>query len=425
MKRQRHDDKGIFQHTLHCWKSALSVALALLVFWAAAALSPVGAAVDGQDSKPLEEIRGKMTLAQIARDYQVPAAFLIERLKLPAKTSLNEPLKDIKDRHNFEMDAVRTLVQEYRAGTGTAPVEMIAGSGATSAGTEKEEREHEKGSSSAALILALYGLFCVVMLLLLWKNRVTQAVRLAALSGAVLIFGVLFKSQIEPVRAFSQVFQALGMDRYGLLDTLLVFLAFALMTLIGVKLVCGWGCPVGTLQEMLYHLPVFTKIKKKRVPFWLSNSIRIILLVVFLIFVFGVIPGFRDQSIYRYFNPFKLFEWNFRVTAPIIVVLIFALSLFHYRVYCMWICPFGLFSWLFQNVSLFRVRVKHKTCIDCGKCVRVCPTGAAKGIYEGKNVKPDCFSCARCLAACPNGSLRYSARGALARREETVKLSKE
>jgi hypothetical protein len=35
----------------------------------------------------------------------------------------------------------------------------------------------------------------------------------------------------------------------------------------------------------------------------------------------------------------------------------------------MWICPFGLWSWVVQNASLFKVRINRHTCIECGKCV--------------------------------------------------------
>ncbi len=181
------------------------------------------------------------------------------------------------------------------------------------------------------------------------------------------------------------------------------------MTFIGVKVVCGWGCPVGTLQELLYRLPVLNKIKKKRIPFWFSNSIRVALFAFFLILVFSWISGLQDQSLYRYFSPFRLFEWNFRVTAPFFVILIFGLSLFNYRPYCMFVCPFGLFSWLIQKLTVFRVKVNRDSCLDCGKCGRACPTGAAEGILQGKTFKVDCFSCARCLNACPNDPLRYRA----------------
>ncbi|MGV8079962.1 MAG: 4Fe-4S binding protein [Syntrophales bacterium] len=392
-------------------KSIMMIVLVALFSSVAIAMASVNTADKGQLDGSTAEIRGRMTIAEIEKSYQVPAVYLIERLKLPPGTSLHEPLKELKDRHNFAMEDVQSLVREYRAGKGEAPAPAAVVSGAPKAGEEAEHREHGQEAFSAPLILVLYGLSSIVMLLLLRKNRVDRNVRLAVLAGALLIFGVLFQSQVEPLRALVQFFQALGMDRYGIWDTLLVAGAFTLITLIGVKLVCGWGCPVGALQELLYHLPVFAGIRKKRFPFWLSNGLRVSLFIMFLIFVFGWIPGFRDQSIYRYMNPFKLFEWNFRVTAPIVVAIIFALSTMQYRIYCLWICPFGLLSWLLQDVSVFRVRVDRATCINCKKCVRVCPTDAAKGIYEGKAIKVDCFSCGRCLEACPNGSLRYETPG--------------
>jgi NAD-dependent dihydropyrimidine dehydrogenase PreA subunit len=75
----------------------------------------------------------------------------------------------------------------------------------------------------------------------------------------------------------------------------------------------------------------------------------------------------------------------------------------------MFACPFGLFSWLIQGLSIFKVQFNPETCLDCGKCGRACPTRAAEGIIEGKIFKADCFSCGRCLKACPNDSLEYRA----------------
>ena len=208
---------------------------------------------------------------------------------------------------------------------------------------------------------------------------------------SLLIFGVLFRANPEPMRAIVQVFQSLALGRYSLRLPSLVFLAFALMTFIGVKLVCGWGCPVGTLQELLYRLPVFNIIKRKEIPFWFSNSVRVALFAFFLILVFGFISGLQDQSLYRYFNPFRLFEWNFRVTAPIFVILIFGLSLFNYRPYCMFVCPFGLFSWLIQNLSIFRsgsIRIPASIAENAGGPV---PRERPKGFFRERPSRPIAF----------------------------------
>jgi ferredoxin len=356
----------------------------------------------GEGEKKAEDIKGSLSLETVSREWGIPAAYLIESLKLPKDVPLDLTLKELKDRHGFTMEDVRKLVADYR--TSGKPTQAPSASPANKKGAV---HEGEKKKEGVGLPLALYGILCLLALFLLRGNKLTSRVGIWLLVPSLLVFGVLFRANPEPVRAIVQVFQSLALGMYSLQSTLLVFLAFALMTFIGVKLVCGWGCPVGTLQELLYRLPIFSQLKKRKIPFWISNSARILLFAFFLIFAFGLIFGWKDQSLYRYVNPFKLFEWNFRVTAPIFVILIFGLSLIHYRPYCMFVCPFGLFSWLIQDVSIFKIRVNQDTCLDCGKCGRACPTSAAEGILEGKTFKADCFSCARCLNACPNDSLEY------------------
>jgi ferredoxin len=379
----------------YAWPIVL-LALTVLFFQASAVWSA------GEGEKKVEEIKGSASLEAIGRDWGIPTAYLIEGLKLPKDVPLNLALKELKDRHGFTMEDVRKLVADYRASGKAGQVVSV------SAGNKKGPvHEGEKKKEGVGLPLALYGILCLIVLFLLTGKKLTNRLALWILVPSLLIFGVYFRSITEPVRAITQVFQSIALGMYSLQTTLLVFLAFALMTFIGVKLVCGWGCPVGTLQELLYRLPLLGSLKKKRIPFWISNSIRVLFFAFFLIFLLGLFFGWKDQSLYRYFNPFKLFEWNFRVTAPIFVILIFGLSLIHYRPYCMFVCPFGLFSWLIQDVSIFKIRVNQDTCLDCGKCGRACPTGAAGGILEGKTFKADCFSCARCLNACPNDSLEY------------------
>lgn len=354
--------------------------------------------------KSVNDIKGSLSLEAISRDWGVPASYLIDGLKLPKDVPLNLTLKELKDRYGFTMENVRELVKEYRSQAKLGQVTSISPDSKKRAGHEAEKRR-----GRVELPLVLYGLLCLTMLILLRKDKITDRLAILILIPSLFIFGVIFQAHPEPMRAIVNFFQSLIRGMYSIRSTLFVFSIFALMTFIGVKLVCGWGCPVGTLQELLYRLPLLGWLKKKKVPFGISNSIRIILFVLFLVFLSQLFFDWEDQSLYRYFNPFRLFEWNFRVTAPIFVILIFGFSLINYRPYCMFVCPFGLFSWLIQDLSIFRIRVNRSTCLECGKCARACPSGAAQGIMERKTFKADCFACGRCINICPNGSLEYKA----------------
>jgi hypothetical protein len=223
----------------YAW-TALLLALAVLFFQAPAVLPA------GEGEKKAEDIKGSISLETISQDWGIPAAYLIEGLKFPKDVPLNLALKELKDRHGFTMENVRNLVTDYRASG--KPSQAASASPSNKKGPV---REGEKKKEGVGLPLALYGILCLVVLFLLRGKKLTNRLALWILAPSLLIFGVFFRANPEPVRAIVQVFQSLALGMFDLRTTLLVLLAFALMTFVGVKLVCGWGCPVGTLQELL------------------------------------------------------------------------------------------------------------------------------------------------------------------------------
>ena len=189
---------------------------------------------------------------------------------------------------------------------------------------------------------------------------------------------------------------------------LAAFAFFAALAVVGNKLICGWACPFGALQELIYHLPILRRLKKRKVPFVISNSIRGALFVVAMLLLFGVIGPGRGFVIYHFFNPFNLFNLDietFSVGAVIVAALV--ISLGFYRPFCQFVCPFGFLSWLFERISIFRVRIDRDRCNECGACIAACPLDAAKDCVAGKALPADCFSCARCLNVCPQDAIRY------------------
>lgn len=91
------------------------------------------------------------------------------------------------------------------------------------------------------------------------------------------------------------------------------FLFFVALAVIGNKMVCGWACPFGALQELIYSIPILGKLKRNRLPFLWTNTIRLMLLVVTLLLLFGLIGGRKGFVIYHYINPFNLFNLDFGI----------------------------------------------------------------------------------------------------------------
>ncbi len=260
------------------------------------------------------------------------------------------------------------------------------------------------------IVLWSIGLGLVLQCVLTIKNKKKINKMRAAVMVAVLVgIGVLLGPSPNPMESIVQLvksFAGLDVKHASVFN---IFMIFTILSIVAPKFLCSWGCPLGALQECVFNIP-FLKNQKFRVPFALSFAMRVILFFAFLLglLVFsGVLQG---KSIFHYVNYFKIFKptdlnWILVSTLPILLVL----SFFTFRPFCHWICPFGLFSWLLETITIQRVRVDHDKCINCKLCVTICPTEAAAGILTDKKplLRADCWSCGKCMTVCPKDALDF------------------
>ena len=239
-----------------------------------------------------------------------------------------------------------------------------------------------------------------------WYPRTPYVI---ALLFSVTVAGFILGKSPNPMEGAVKVFKSM----IGLYpDTMVKVIAFAffiLLAIIGNKIICGWVCPFGALQELIYSIPILRKIKKKKLPFIFTNTIRLGLFVVVLLLMFGIVGGRKGFIIYHYLNPFNLFNLDFEAFSILLTVTIVLLGAFIvYRPFCQFICPFGLISWVAERFSIFRVQIDKEKCTECGACIKACPLEAAEGRVMDKKMPADCFSCARCLNVCPVDAIKYT-----------------
>ncbi len=240
------------------------------------------------------------------------------------------------------------------------------------------------------------------------KHRYPVSFYILFLAASVILCGFLLGKSPNPMEGIVKVFKSMAGLYHDAVIKLIAFLFFSFLAIIGNKIICGWACPFGSIQELIYIVPIFKKIKKKKLPFWLTNGIRITLFLVMLLFLFGIFGGKKGLVIYHYLNPFNLFNFDFESVSVIAVIIgSFFASLFFYRPFCQLICPFGLISWIFEKISIFKIKIDYEKCTNCGECVNACPSQAAYGILSRKKMPADCFSCARCLRVCPVDAIAF------------------
>jgi Pyruvate/2-oxoacid:ferredoxin oxidoreductase delta subunit len=240
-----------------------------------------------------------------------------------------------------------------------------------------------------------------------WYPRTPYVISLLL---SVTIAGFLLGKSPNPMEGVVKVFKSMVGLYPDPMVKVIAFGFFVLLAVIGNKIICGWACPFGALQELIYSLPFLHRIKKKKLPFIFTNTIRACLFIVMFLFMFGIVGGRKGFVIYHYLNPFNLFNLDFETFSILLtIVIVLLLSFITYRPFCQFICPFGLVSWVVERFSIFRVQVDKKKCIQCGACIKACPLEAAEGRVNGKKMPADCFSCARCLNVCPVNAIQYKA----------------
>ena len=195
---------------------------------------------------------------------------------------------------------------------------------------------------------------------------------------------------------------------------------FMMVGALGGRFVCGWLCPFGLVQDLLYKIPGIRKIKK--VPF--DKYLRYLKYGILLVFVIGMPLLIRDA--FGYGMPWfckvicpsgtlmaglplvgandnlkaaagGLFLWKVSLLAVIVL-----LAILIYRPFCKYLCPLGAIYALFNRFSLFQIEIEESKCIHCHKCERVCKMGVP---VLGDTNHSECIRCGECIKQCPTDAI--------------------
>jgi polyferredoxin len=189
---------------------------------------------------------------------------------------------------------------------------------------------------------------------------------------------------------------------------MLLFIAFALMSLLLKKAFCSWLCPVGTFSEHLWKLGRKILGRNLRFPKWVDLPLRSLkyLLLGFFVFVIGAMSAEAIQDFMS--TPYGLvadvkmlnFFRDIGQTAAVVIAMLVLLSMMVENFWCRYLCPYGALLGLTSLLSPVKIRRDAEACIDCGKCARACPSNLpVDRLMQIRSA--ECTACMACVAACP------------------------
>ena len=179
------------------------------------------------------------------------------------------------------------------------------------------------------------------------------------------------------------------------------------------RLICGWICPFGLLQDLLHKIP--TRKFKFFPPLGYLRWVALIGLVF-------LVPFFTGEQAYCRFIcpagsleggvPFGIFSGQVQEMIGSLYfikigILIFFLagSIFSFRFFCRIACPLGLIYGFFNRIAALGLSFNPESCTNCGLCGEACPVDLKP--EKGEYLTNECIRCLKCRDACPQGCFQF------------------
>lgn len=233
----------------------------------------------------------------------------------------------------------------------------------------------------------LWDVLDVVMLVLL-MGIVTWALYRRRTRGpvfwtsvvSVAYFGFLRGGCVCSIGAIQNVALAFVDPGYRL--PLVVFLFFFLPIIAAFlfgRVFCSGVCPFGALQDLV-------NVKNLRLSKAVTGALGVI---PWIYLIFALLYALtRTRFIICQFDPFiGIFRLGGDWGLITFGVLLLVLSVFTGRPFCRFLCPYGALLSLFSSVSVFKLKITPKSCINCALCHNSCPMDAIKAPYANKTAE--------------------------------------
>jgi ferredoxin-type protein NapH len=179
------------------------------------------------------------------------------------------------------------------------------------------------------------------------------------------------------------------------------------------RLVCGWLCPFGFIQELLYRIRS-RKVRIGPTPLRFLKYAMLAVLVIAMPLLVRDRFGIGDPWFCKLVCPAGTLEaavpllalnaslrsaagWLFAWKAALLAVTVTA-SVVVCRPFCRFVCPLGAIYGLLNRISFVQLTCDHTVCTDCGACADVCKVGVDPSVQA---TDPECIRCGDCVTVCP------------------------
>lgn len=180
------------------------------------------------------------------------------------------------------------------------------------------------------------------------------------------------------------------------------------------RIVCGFLCPFGFLQDLIHAIPFPKKVRSFPGDRWLRKLKYVVLILLVIVLplcvkltpffckylcpsgtLAGLLLAISDTRLFSILG--SRFVWKVCVLGMIVLA-----SIVIFRPFCKYLCPLGAIYGLMNPIAGVRMRVAKEKCTDCGACRAACEMCVDPSRTPNS---PECIRCGECRKACPTGAI--------------------
>ena len=185
------------------------------------------------------------------------------------------------------------------------------------------------------------------------------------------------------------------------------------------RLICGYVCPMGLLQDLMYRIKTPKRIVRFRFLRYVKYLVLIVFVVLLPLLVLHELSGLGEPWFCKYicpsgtiFGAIPLLAANgfLREFAGVLLIvklsiagLILITAVLIYRPFCRILCPLGAIYALFNKIAFIKMSCDKEKCTSCDKCAKACHIMLEPAKQPNS---PECVRCGHCKAACETKALK-------------------
>jgi polyferredoxin len=180
---------------------------------------------------------------------------------------------------------------------------------------------------------------------------------------------------------------------------------------------CSWVCFFGGMDEACSRIcrkPTIKSLDRR----WTAVPLAL-LITVMLLSAATLSPTycewlcpFKSVTEFETVTSFKVLVQTVCFVGLFVGLVIVLPLLTKKRTQCALLCPMGAFQGWTNYINLHRIAIDQAACVQCGLCVKECPTLSisAESIAQGHTLS-SCSKCGRCVDVCPKKAVQFHIKG--------------